>query len=52
MKAGTCLCFFLFESFEPLLQVDKDRSGIICDNELQQALSNGKGWDVFLPLTN
>uniref|UniRef100_A0A8D2P1V0 EF-hand domain-containing protein n=1 Tax=Zosterops lateralis melanops TaxID=1220523 RepID=A0A8D2P1V0_ZOSLA len=31
-------CFVLL--FSP--RVDKDRSGIISDNELQQALSNGK----------
>uniref|UniRef100_A0A8C3M2Q8 Programmed cell death 6 n=1 Tax=Geospiza parvula TaxID=87175 RepID=A0A8C3M2Q8_GEOPR len=29
---------FLWSVFQ---RVDKDRSGIICDNELQQALSNG-----------
>uniref|UniRef100_A0A8C9MVX4 Programmed cell death protein 6 n=1 Tax=Serinus canaria TaxID=9135 RepID=A0A8C9MVX4_SERCA len=31
-------------------RVDKDRSGIICDNELQQALSNGT-WTPFNPAT-
>uniref|UniRef100_A0A8D0EP69 PDCD6-AHRR readthrough (NMD candidate) n=1 Tax=Strix occidentalis caurina TaxID=311401 RepID=A0A8D0EP69_STROC len=30
---------FLWNVFQ---RVDKDRSGIISDNELQQALSNGK----------
>uniref|UniRef100_A0A452E9T3 Programmed cell death protein 6 n=1 Tax=Capra hircus TaxID=9925 RepID=A0A452E9T3_CAPHI len=32
------------------LWVDKDRSGVISDNELQQALSNGT-WTPFNPVT-
>nr|XP_054497610.1 programmed cell death protein 6 isoform X1 [Agelaius phoeniceus] len=38
---------FLWSVFQ---RVDKDRSGIICDNELQQALSNGT-WTPFNPAT-
>ncbi|KAM7037733.1 programmed cell death protein 6 isoform 1-T1 [Passerculus sandwichensis] len=38
---------FLWGVFQ---RVDKDRSGIICDNELQQALSNGT-WTPFNPAT-
>ncbi|XP_057224346.1 programmed cell death protein 6 isoform X2 [Malurus melanocephalus] len=38
---------FLWNVFQ---RVDKDRSGIISDNELQQALSNGT-WTPFNPAT-
>ncbi|XP_010830640.1 PREDICTED: uncharacterized protein LOC104982906 [Bison bison bison] len=34
----------------PSSEVDKDRSGVISDNELQQALSNGT-WTPFNPVT-
>uniref|UniRef100_A0A8C6AXX1 Programmed cell death 6 n=4 Tax=Cetacea TaxID=9721 RepID=A0A8C6AXX1_MONMO len=38
---------FLWNVFQ---RVDKDRSGVISDNELQQALSNGT-WTPFNPVT-
>ncbi|KAI2536860.1 PDCD6 isoform 1 [Pan troglodytes] len=38
---------FLWNVFQ---RVDKDRSGVISDTELQQALSNGT-WTPFNPVT-
>nr|XP_013813207.1 PREDICTED: programmed cell death protein 6 isoform X4 [Apteryx mantelli mantelli] len=45
--AGLADPSFLWNVFQ---RVDKDRSGIISDNELQQALSNGT-WTPFNPAT-
>ncbi|XP_064362842.1 programmed cell death protein 6 isoform X3 [Dromaius novaehollandiae] len=45
--AGMADPSFLWSVFQ---RVDKDRSGIISDNELQQALSNGT-WTAFNPAT-
>lgn len=51
--SGTCSFqpFKAYQYFSFIFpRVDKDRSGIISDNELQQALSNGT-WTPFNPAT-
>ncbi|XP_012590354.1 PREDICTED: programmed cell death protein 6 [Condylura cristata] len=42
--------FVCREAWKSFCRVDRDRSGVISDNELQQALSNGT-WTPFNPVT-
>ncbi|KAM4875234.1 programmed cell death protein 6 isoform 2-T2 [Thomomys bottae] len=48
--SSVCLLLLLNVSESTQTWVDKDRSGVISDNELQQALSNGT-WTPFNPVT-